>query len=145
MEPLGRSNLQCVCFINLFILIYFPVKSSSTPGRCTGKCAADCERAWPQRTARVRTPRGSCSPNCGSRRCPCHCHLLECHCHLETGGCRPMRRSPLCWKTAEWSTAPRTPRSVPPWEPRNNEVVGCLLYTSPSPRDRQKSRMPSSA
>ena len=26
------------------------------------------------------------------------------------------------------------------------EVVGCcLLYTSPSPRDRQKSRMPSSA
>ena len=25
------------------------------------------------------------------------------------------------------------------------DVVGCLLYTSPSPRDRQKSRMPSSA
>ena len=25
------------------------------------------------------------------------------------------------------------------------ELVGCLLYTSPSPRDRQKSRMPSSA
>ena len=24
-------------------------------------------------------------------------------------------------------------------------VDGCLLYTSPSPRDRQKSRMPSSA
>ena len=23
--------------------------------------------------------------------------------------------------------------------------LGCLLYTSPSPRDRQKSRMPSSA
>ena len=32
---------------------------------------------------------------------------------------------------------------------RNDEIValfkGCLLYTSPSPRDRQKSRMPSSA
>ena len=27
--------------------------------------------------------------------------------------------------------------------PENNEP--CLLYTSPSPRDRQKSRMPSSA
>ena len=26
-----------------------------------------------------------------------------------------------------------------------NNVTGCLLYTSPSPRDRQKSRMPSSA
>ena len=27
----------------------------------------------------------------------------------------------------------------------NDKVIGCLLYTSPSPRDRQKSRMPSSA
>ena len=27
----------------------------------------------------------------------------------------------------------------------NEEVDNCLLYTSPSPRDRQKSRMPSSA
>ena len=26
-----------------------------------------------------------------------------------------------------------------------HEECGCLLYTSPSPRDRQKSRMPSSA
>ena len=25
------------------------------------------------------------------------------------------------------------------------DIKGCLLYTSPSPRDRQKSRMPSSA
>ena len=25
------------------------------------------------------------------------------------------------------------------------KLLGCLLYTSPSPRDRQKSRMPSSA
>ena len=28
---------------------------------------------------------------------------------------------------------------------RANGISGCLLYTSPSPRDRQKSRMPSSA
>ena len=27
----------------------------------------------------------------------------------------------------------------------NSSVYRCLLYTSPSPRDRQKSRMPSSA
>ena len=27
----------------------------------------------------------------------------------------------------------------------NATTIGCLLYTSPSPRDRQKSRMPSSA
>ena len=31
---------------------------------------------------------------------------------------------------------------VAPHQPR---IKGCLLYTSPSPRDRQKSRMPSSA
>ena len=30
-------------------------------------------------------------------------------------------------------------------ELKNNDVDLCLLYTSPSPRDRQKSRMPSSA
>ena len=30
-------------------------------------------------------------------------------------------------------------------EPEAAQAVGCLLYTSPSPRDRQKSRMPSSA
>ena len=28
---------------------------------------------------------------------------------------------------------------------KNKEALNCLLYTSPSPRDRQKSRMPSSA
>ena len=30
-------------------------------------------------------------------------------------------------------------------EAAHSESTGCLLYTSPSPRDRQKSRMPSSA
>ena len=29
--------------------------------------------------------------------------------------------------------------------PAFDELISCLLYTSPSPRDRQKSRMPSSA
>ena len=29
--------------------------------------------------------------------------------------------------------------------PDQIKEIGCLLYTSPSPRDRQKSRMPSSA
>ena len=31
------------------------------------------------------------------------------------------------------------------WCPTCAEIDPCLLYTSPSPRDRQKSRMPSSA
>ena len=30
-------------------------------------------------------------------------------------------------------------------KPKAGESASCLLYTSPSPRDRQKSRMPSSA
>ena len=30
-------------------------------------------------------------------------------------------------------------KKIDPWD------IDCLLYTSPSPRDRQKSRMPSSA
>ena len=33
----------------------------------------------------------------------------------------------------------------PSWAKENNRVIGCLLYTSPSPRDRSSSRMPSSA
>ena len=32
-----------------------------------------------------------------------------------------------------------------PWYTLNVKTCFCLLYTSPSPRDRQKSRMPSSA
>ena len=31
------------------------------------------------------------------------------------------------------------------WALENDLSLTCLLYTSPSPRDRQKSRMPSSA
>ena len=31
------------------------------------------------------------------------------------------------------------------WTYWHYNLNGCLLYTSPSPRDRQKSRMPSSA
>ena len=34
---------------------------------------------------------------------------------------------------------------TPKFVPQPTEVQSCLLYTSPSPRDRQKARMPSSA
>ena len=33
----------------------------------------------------------------------------------------------------------------PDGKPKTSGGGGCLLYTSPSPRDRQRSRMPSSA
>ena len=38
-----------------------------------------------------------------------------------------------------------TNRTLAAFEPTIDYIVTCLLYTSPSPRDRQKSRMPSSA
>src|SRR5674476_1700888 len=40
---------------------------------------------------------------------------------------------------------PDKPITKKPAEVRMGKGKGCLLYTSPSPRDRQKSRMPSSA
>ena len=44
------------------------------------------------------------------------------------------------------SYANATPAGFPPQPPSLKELLkDCLLYTSPSPRDRQKSRMPSSA
>ena len=36
-------------------------------------------------------------------------------------------------------------RAIDGGAPEFREGIACLLYTSPSPRDRQKSRMPSSA
>ena len=39
----------------------------------------------------------------------------------------------------------RVLKSLYPEAPQVCHSVLCLLYTSPSPRDRQKSRMPSSA
>ena len=42
-------------------------------------------------------------------------------------------------ESAEWTGEDQKPAQ------EGQEIQGCLLYTSPSPRDRQKSRMPSSA
>ena len=36
-------------------------------------------------------------------------------------------------------------KTLPGLEIDGEKIITCLLYTSPSPRDRQKSRMPSSA
>ena len=45
---------------------------------------------------------------------------------------------PRCWDTMAYPTL-----ASALWE--MIDIEGCLLYTSPSPRDRQRSRMPSSA
>ena len=54
---------------------------------------------------------------------------------------RDMTESPASQPAAAAYTTPAPERGAA--EPARSE--GCLLYTSPSPRDRQKSRMPSSA
>ena len=71
------------------------------------------------------------------------------HIHLSVlphGGCRPDLRPK---RGAFWLFS-RLPGGRATWLPwgkivRQRHSYGCLLYTSPSPRDRQKSRMPSSA
>ena len=47
------------------------------------------------------------------------------------------------WKQ-KWTTAPHYKHTKLFYDSPNKNK-SCLLYTSPSPRDRQKSRMPSSA
>ena len=46
------------------------------------------------------------------------------------------------WKKWDLNSLPMLPEK---FETKVKNDKGCLLYTSPSPRDRQKSRMPSSA
>ena len=49
-------------------------------------------------------------------------------------------------KKVEKKEKPKKEKPKPkPKKPSKNTLQACLLYTSPSPRDRQKSRMPSSA
>ena len=43
------------------------------------------------------------------------------------------------------ASAPSTAATEPKVNGQIDERTGCLLYTSPSPRDRTRSRMPSSA
>ena len=45
----------------------------------------------------------------------------------------------------EWNTTHHTASGLVDRVRNEGVSLGCLLYTSPSPRDRQKSRMPSSA
>ena len=52
----------------------------------------------------------------------------------------------LRWEQIDFATAALHVRRVKQGTPSTHPILGdCLLYTSPSPRDRQKSRMPSSA
>ena len=48
------------------------------------------------------------------------------------------------WFKENWQRAKMTALGLPDFGPVQNNI-SCLLYTSPSPRDRTRSRMPSSA
>ena len=47
-------------------------------------------------------------------------------------------------ETAQFNVQTRV-LTLPMWEKASDNVLDCLLYTSPSPRDQRGSRMPSSA
>ena len=59
----------------------------------------------------------------------------------------------LCYEQGKFTAALRVlavrvrlyPRPEKPEKPKKRKKPCCLLYTSPSPRDRTRSRMPSSA
>ena len=56
------------------------------------------------------------------------------------------RQLPILIGIFEATSIDRRVKEIPRPRPLTHDLlVGCLLYTSPSPRDRQKSRMPSSA
>ena len=48
-------------------------------------------------------------------------------------------------QTSSFNVNPVYTRRPPPGQPPKIEAYNCLLYTSPSPRDVEESRMPSSA
>ena len=50
-----------------------------------------------------------------------------------------------CWDAAHFAKNQIERDMIESQRQRKGEYDPCLLYTSPSPRDRQKSRMPSSA
>ena len=61
--------------------------------------------------------------------------------HHEEGTKDPMMKNMMTakkWVEAGYTSKDKAMRMV-------KKYMACLLYTSPSPRDRQKSRMPSSA
>ena len=68
------------------------------------------------------------------------------HCYAVFGMDRTDTNNMINWRTSLFGGWPSPQPSPPPPSPsRPPPISPCLLYTSPSPRDRQKSRMPSSA
>ena len=64
--------------------------------------------------------------------------------HIQKWGWNVNEKGWVNWPDYQWRIWKNKPEIK--WKNKVHEVLeGCLLYTSPSPRDRQKSRMPSSA
>ena len=65
---------------------------------------------------------------------------------VQTAGFQaPCREAAGRPKSGCFQKCPRSLRGAPGASPESPGASGCLLYTSPSPRDRTRSRMPSSA
>ena len=78
---------------------------------------------------------GQCALSSTGMSCPMNCPKS-----LRNGPCGGVRTNGYCEVEPEMKCV-----WVAAWEGSQRLSDNCLLYTSPSPRDRQKSRMPSSA
>ena len=67
---------------------------------------------------------------------------IQCECHVNSGGGEALPTEVPHFTRKELKSGARLACQVKVKQDMN---ISCLLYTSPSPRDRQKSRMPSSA
>ena len=128
------------------------VRPLRTPGLCTGcgSCVQYCkEKAIKIRNGISELKEDSCVL-CGVCIQSCHFDLLKAenrHFLITVGGRRgrhPQIGRPLLTVETEEQVIFAIQKIVD-WVYRRAWSGSCLLYTSPSPRDRQKSRMPSSA
>ena len=107
---------------------------SNTTAKVSQRCSSKRGRASARRRKIYRTENHADCLYPTQDRDP----RVRTYCCIETNRSRRINRSTPTNPTD--STASSTYNAARPVH-----INGCLLYTSPSPRDRQKSRMPSSA
>ena len=129
--------------------------ASSVSGAWARRAGSTIARGWAalrgRRTLHGLQRRGRCKTDL-QRALRAQCRGQICQIDIVAGDCSAHRarlRSPASRLYASWFGRVRAVRGVLlRWaSPRvsHQRRWGCLLYTSPSPRDRTRSRMPSSA
>ena len=74
-----------------------------------------------------------------------HCYVASSVCLCVDDDCKFLCKNGRTDCEVAWNVDLHGIKEPCAFEGVSGPLNGCLLYTSPSPRDRQKSRMPSSA